>query len=292
MLAEKINFSITRMARLLQVSRSGYYAWLKRQNQPGPRALRRSLVEQQVLQSHARSGGVYGSPRITADLRAAGTRISRKTVARTMASLGLQGVYPRRWQTTTQRNNQDTYPADQVRRQWDQGAPNQVWVGDLTYLRTWEGWLYLAVVMDAHTRRIIGWAISEQMDTTLVEDALRMALALRERKPGQVVFHTDRGTQYAATGFRAYSASQGVTSSMGATGVAWDNAMAESFFATLKTEFYYRNSWPTKTGATQGVGRWIEETYNRTRRHSALGQVAPVAYEQTYYNQQHQPLAA
>ena len=277
---------------MLRVSRSGFYAWLKRRNQPGPQAVRRSLVEQQVLQSHTRSGGVYGAPRITADLRAAGTRISRKTVARLMASLGLQGVYPRRWRATTLRNNHDIYPEDQVRRQWDQGAPNQVWVGDLTYLRTWEGWLYLAVVIDAHTRRVIGWAISERMDTTLVEDALRMALALREDKPGQVVFHTDRGTQYAATGFRAYAGSQGVTASMGATGVAWDNAMAESFFATLKTELYYRHSWPTKTSAAQGVGRWIEEVYNRTRRHSALGQVAPVTYEQTYYNQQNQLLAA
>ena len=137
----------------------------------------------------------------------------------------------------------------------------------------------MATVIDAHTRRVIGWAIHETMTADLVEDALRMARALREDLPEQVVFHTDRGTQYASDQIRKYAMDNGVTRSMGLTGVCWDNAMAESFFATLKTEYYYRRVWATRKAAKEGVGRWIEETYNRKRRHSAIGQIAPVTYE-------------
>ena len=161
-------------------------------------------------------------------------------------------------------------------------------MGDITYLKTWEGWLYLAVVMDAHSRRIIGWAIDETMTADLVEEALAMACTLREDLPDEVIFHSDKGTQYASDQIRDWTKEHGVTRSMGATGVAWDNAMAESFFATLKTEFYYRQSWPTKQAALQGVARWIEETYNRKRRHSSLGQLDPVTFEMQQLN--HQPL--
>jgi len=158
-----------------------------------------------------------------------------KGVAKTMRTLGLVGICPKKWQTTTVKGDQDTYPADLVKRSWDTGVLNQVWVSDITYLRTWQGWLYLAVVLDAHSRRVIGWAIEEHMRADLVEDALKMAVALRGDLPNKVICHSDRGTQYVSTQITKFAAANGLTRSMGYTGVCWDNAMAESFFATLKT---------------------------------------------------------
>jgi len=160
-----------------------------------------------------------------------------------------------------------------------------VWVGDITYLRTWEGWLYLATVIDAHSRRVIGWAIDEHMRADLVQDALVMAITLRGDLPEKVVFHTDRGTQYASAQITAFAAANGLIRSMGYTGICWDNAMAESFFATLKTEFYYRRVWPTKKAARIAVGNWIEDRYNRRRRHSSIGQISPVDFELQYSRQ-------
>jgi transposase InsO family protein len=157
-----------------------------------------------------------------------------------MRKLHLKGVCPKRWRTTTLINHADAYPVDAAKRDWDKGELNRVWVGDITYLRTWEGWLYLATVIDAHSRRVIGWAIDEHMRADLVQDALVMAITLRGDLPEKVVFHSDRGTQYASAQITAFAAANGLTRSMGLTGICWDNAMAESFFATLKTEFYYR----------------------------------------------------
>jgi putative transposase len=275
--AEKSNFSIARMARLLEVSRSGFYAWLTRG--PSARAVRTERIEAKIAWFHGESDEVSGSPRILVDLRKDGEIISRKTVANTMRRLGLKGVCPRRWRTTTIVDRGDTYPPDAVNRAWDTGVLNRVWVGDITYLRTWEGWLYLATVIDAHSRRVIGWAIAEHMRTDLVEQALQMAITLRGELPAQVVFHADRGTQYASAQITAFAAAHGITRSMGRTGICWDNAMAESFFATLKTEFYYRRVWPTRNRAATEVGAWIEDRYNRRRRHSALGQISPVSFE-------------
>lgn len=286
--AEKSSFSIVRMARLLDVSRSGFYAWARRRlSPPAPRAVRAQRIEAKIVWFHSESDEVSGSPRILADLRADGEVISRKTVAKTMRRLGLKGICPRRWRTTTITNHADAYPTDAVTRTWDVGALNRVWVGDITYLRTWEGWLYLATVIDAHSRRVIGWAIADHMHTDLVEQALQMAITLRGEALAdspQIVFHTDRGTQYASAQMTAFAAAHGVTRSMGRTGVCWDNAMAESFFATLKTEFYCRRVWPTKTAAKRAVGAWIEDRYNRRRRHSALGQISPVQFEMQHCN--------
>ncbi len=282
--AQKSSFSITRMARLLGVSRSGYYAW--RDRAPSAAAVRREVIEQKVAFLHGDSDEVYGSPRILADLRADGEIVSRKTVAKAMRSLGLAGICPKKWKSTTVIDHADAYPADRVKRQWDVGALNQVWVGDITYLRTWEGWLYLATVIDAHSRRVIGWAIAEHMRTDLIQDALQMALALRQDPPAQVVFHSDRGTQYASAQIAEFAAANGITRSMGLTGICWDNAMAESFFATLKTEFYHRRVWPTRARAARDVGAWIEERYNRRRRHSSLGNISPVDFEMQYSSQQ------
>ena len=241
--AEKSNFTITRMVRLLEVSRSGYYAWLKRG--PSPRTLRREQLAQKITWFHGESDEVSGAPKILMDLREDGETISKKTVAKIMRELCLKGVCPKRWRTTTITNGSDSYPADLVQRRFDTGALNQIWVGDISYLRTWEGWLYLATVIDAHSRRVIGWAIDEHMRADLVEDALRMAITLRGELPEHVIFHSDRGTQYASDQITTFCDAHELTRSMGYTGVCWDNAMAESFFATLKTEFYYRRVWPT-----------------------------------------------
>jgi transposase InsO family protein len=281
--AEKSNFSIARMARVLEVSRSGFYAWLTRA--PSERALRAERIAAKIAWFHGESDEVSGSPRILVDLREDGEIISRKTVAKTMRRLGLRGICPRRWRTTTVVDHADAYPPDAAKRAWDTGALNRIWVGDISYLRTWEGWLYLATVIDAHSRRVIGWAIAEHMRADLVEQALQMAITLRGELPAKVVFHADRGTQYASTQITEFAAANGITRSMGKTGVCWDNAMAESFFATLKTEFYYRRVWPTKTRAKLAVGAWIEDRYNRRRRHSSIGQISPVTFEMQHCNQ-------
>ena len=278
--AQKSHFSITRMVRLLEVSRSGYYAWCHRT--PSARSLRHERLEAKVAWFHGESDEVSGSPKILMDLREDGEVISKKTVAKMMRRLCLTGVCPKKWKTTTIIDGADAYPVDAVKRHWDVGALNQVWVGDISYLRTWEGWLYVATVIDAHSRRVIGWAIDEHMRADLVEDALKMAIALRGELPAKVIFHTDRGTQYASEQITAFAGAHGLTRSMGYTGVCWDNAMAESFFATLKTEFYYRRVWPTKKRAHLEVGKWIEERYNSRRRHASLGQISPAAFEMQY----------
>jgi len=177
-----------------------------------------------------------------------------------MRKLGLRGVYPKRWKTTTITDTTDTYPVDVVQRKWDVGTLNQIWVGDISYLRTWEGWLHVATVIDAHSRRVIGWAIDEHMRADLIEDAPRMAITLRGERPAKVILDTDRGapqTRSPRSPTSADSRARWVTPG------CWDNAMAESFFATLNTEFYYRRVWPTKRGARLAVGNWIEDRYNR-----------------------------
>lgn len=216
MRVEKTNFTVKRMARLLGVSRSRFYAWLKRT--PSPRAIRAERIEGKASWFHGVSDEVSGSPKILADLRDDGEVISRKTVAKTMRRLGLVGVCPKKWKTTTITDRTDSYPADAVKRQWDTGQLDQVWVSDITYLRTWEGWFYLAVVLDAHSCRVVGWAIEEHMRADLVEDALRMAITLRGDLPVTVVFHTDRGTQYASEQITKFAAGNGLSRSMGYTG--------------------------------------------------------------------------
>jgi putative transposase len=218
--AEKSNFTISRMARLLGVSRSGYYAWLGRL--PSDRALRRERIEAKIVWFHGASDEVSGSPRILADLRADGEIISAKTVAAAMRRLGLRGNCPKKWRSTTLTDAQDSYPPDAATRAWDTGTLNRVWVGDITYLRTWQGWLYLATVIDAHSCRVIGSAIDEHMRADLVEQALQMAITLRGELPARVVFHTDRGTQYASAQIAAFAADNGITRSMGLTGICWD----------------------------------------------------------------------
>lgn len=278
---EKATHQVARMARLLGVSRSGYYAWTKRrQAGPSPAQARRAALSIKIAAFHQESDKVYGSPRILADLREDGERVSAKTVAKLMRASGIAGISPRRFAPVTTVPGPDPAPApDLVGRRFDRGALNRVWTSDITYLGTDQGWLYLCAIKDACSRRVIGWAIADHLRTDLVEDALRMAVTLRGTLPQQVVFHADRGTQYTSAQLADAALELGVLRSMGRTGVCWDNAAAETLWSTLKTEFYDRHHWPTKAGAKQAVGNWIEERYNRTRRHSAIGMISPVRFE-------------
>lgn len=269
------------MTRLLGVSRSGFYDWRRRASgPPGPRAARREELKAAIVAAHHDSDGVNGAPRITADLRAAGRVVNRKTVAALMRQLRLQGVSPRPWKVTTIADRAAAPRPDLVNRCFDTGRLDAVWVSDITYLATGQGWLYLAVVRDACSRRVLGWAIEDHQRASLVLDALTMAVAARGGDlPSRVVFHADRGSQYTSAEVAAFAAEHGLACSVGKTGICWDNAMAESFWATLKVEFYYRRAWPTKALAKREVAAWITRTYNNHRRHSALGMRTPLQFE-------------
>jgi putative transposase len=281
--SEKANYPVRRMAQLLGVSRSGYYAWRRRSGKATARAEGRRSLDADVLRVHTESGGVYGAPRIHAQLARGGVAVDRKTVAASMRRLGIEGISPRRFRPVAGLGGVRTHSIpDLVERGWDTGRLNAVWISDITYLRTNEGWVYLCAVRDACSRRVVGWAMDRTQTTALVEKALRMAHVLRGELPRDVVFHADRGTQYTSAQLADACKALGLRQSVGRTGVCWDNAMQESFWSTLKAEFYNRRSWPTRSQAIQETGRWIEQFYNRTRLHSALGYHTPVEFEQTH----------
>jgi putative transposase len=289
--AEKACFEIARMASLLAVSRSGYYAWTRREQAgPTPAQQRRTALTNKIITFHADSDQVYGSPRILADLRDDGETVSRKTVAKLMRSKGIVGISPRGWTPiTTLPDPESSSIPDLVGRRFDHGALDKVWTSDITYLATGQGWLYLCAVRDGCSRRVLGWSVQDHLRADLVDQALTMAVVLRGALPDKVVFHADRGTQYTSRQIAELCAELGLLQSVGRTGVCWDNAPSESFWSTLKTEFYNRRSWPTKAEAQLAVGRWLEERYNRKRRHSAIGMMTPVQFEQ---HQQTATLAA
>jgi putative transposase len=278
---EKASYDVTRMARLLDVSRSGYYDWARRRVAgPTPAQHRRVALTEKIRAFHKASDDVYGSPRILADLREDGEVVSGKTVAKLMRCSGIVGISPRKWTPVTTVQGLDQAPCpDRVNRAFDTGVLNAVWLSDITYLDTDEGWLYLCAVRDGHSRRVLGWAVEDHMRADLVDTALRRAVTLRGELPGQVIFHADRGTQYTSQQVADTAGALGVLRSMGRTGVCWDNAAAETFWSTLKTEFYDRRRWHTKAEARLAVGAWIEDRYNRRRRHSSIGMVSPVRYE-------------
>ena len=279
--AEKATYPIKRMCELLEVSRSGYYKWRRAgESGPSPTARRRAELDAKVAGFHAASDGVYGAPRILADLRADGERVSRKTVAASLRRQGLAGISPRRFTPATTVVDLDAaVPKDLVGRRFDTGELNRVWTSDITYLRTGEGWLYLCALRDGCSRRVIGWAIDEHLHTDLVQAAVAMAVAMREDLAEQVILHADRGCQYTSAQLARFAREHNLVRSVGRTAVCWDNAQAESFWATLKVEFYDRYLWPTKTGAKLAVGDWIERVYNRRRRHSAIAMMSPVDFE-------------
>ncbi|SMY05452.1 Transposase InsO and inactivated derivatives [Brevibacterium antiquum CNRZ 918] len=279
--AEKANYSIRRMARLLGVTKSGFYAWMKRRAQgPSKRTRMQRDLDAQVRRVHTASDAVYGAPRVKAGLEREDVCVDEKTVARSMRRQGLEGISPRRFRPVTTLPGVETYHIpDLVKRVWDQGELDAVWISDITYLRTWEGFVYLCVIRDGCSRRVLGWAMDARQDGDLVERALRMAHTLRSMTPHDVIFHADRGAQYTSAQLHQASSQLGLKQSVGRTGVCWDNAMSESFWSSLKTEFFDRRVWQTRAEAMREVARWIEVVYNRRRLHSALGMVTPVEFE-------------
>jgi putative transposase len=277
--AEKARTPVSLACRWLGVSRSGYYEWATRA--PSQRALTDAWLTERIRAIHEAHRGVYGAPRIHADLRLAhGVRVSRKRVERLMRQAGISGLVRRKRGRTTIRVPGVRVADDLVERQFRPAAPNALWIADVTYLRTWEGWLYLAAVQDAYSRRIVGWSMADHMRSELVVDALEMAVARRRPAPG-LIHHSDQGSQYVSLAFGQAARDAGIARSMGSKGDCYDNAVAESFFATLKKELVHRQSWPTRRELTSEVFEYIEAFYNRTRRHSTLGYLSPADYENT-----------
>jgi transposase InsO family protein len=275
---EKAAYPVTLLCRVLGVARSAYYAWARRG--VSARAQADADLAAQVAAAHARSRGTYGAPRVHAALRAAGVRTSRRRVARLMRAGGLAGCRRRRRPRTTVVDPAQAPAANVVARDFAAPAPDRLWLGDITYLPTGEGWLYLAVLLDAYSRRVVGWAMADHLRTELALDAL--AMAVRARRPGVgLVHHTDRGCQYAATAYQSQLAARGVICSMSRAGECLDNAMAESFFATLKAELVGAHRWPTRAAARTAIFEWIEAFYNRQRAHSALAYQSPAMFEET-----------
>jgi putative transposase len=270
----RADFPVAAMCRALGVSPSGFYAWVKRA--PSRRRQADAELIERIGAIHAAAHGTYGAPRIHAELAAQGVHVGRKRVARLMRQASLVGVSRRRFVTTTVRDGSRQAP-DLVERDFSAGAPNILWVADITYVPTWAGFLYLAIVLDAFSRRIVGWSMGTSLHTQLVLDALEMAL--RQRRPSQVIHHSDQGSQYTSIAFGQRCGEAGVRPSTGSVGDAYDNAMAESFFATLECELIDRNRFKTQAEARLAVFAFIEGFYNPRRRHSALGYLSPVAYE-------------
>jgi putative transposase len=275
--AERAAYPVAILCRVLCVSRAGYYAWAGRG--VSARARADADLAAQIAAAHARSRATYGAPRIHAALRAAGTRTSRRRVARLMRAGGLTGCHRRRRVRTTVADPARRPAPNLVARDFAAPAPNRLWLGDITFVPTAEGWLYLAILLDAHSRRVVGRAMADHLRTELALDALAMALRVRRPPPG-LVHHTDRGCQYTAEIYQGALARCGLVCSMSRAGECLDNAMAESFFSTLKTELADRQVWPSRAAARTAIFEWLEVWYNRQRRHSALAYLSPVAFEE------------
>lgn len=275
--------NVKRACELLEVSRSAYYQHLRGVQTPRRRV--DAELTERITAVHAVSKGTYGSPRVHADLADAGLRHGRKRVARLMRAAGLAGKSPRRWRTTTIPDPNVSRRPDLVRRDFsvNPAAVDTRWCGDITYINTWQGWLYLATVIDVASRRIVGWAVADHLKTDLVDEALTDAL-VRRRPASGLVFHSDRGCQYTSTQHARLAAAHGIRLSVGRRGQCWDNAVAESFFSTIKTELIHRQPWPTHTAARQAIFEYIEGWYNTRRRHSTLGYLSPAAFEATDNN--------
>ena len=264
------------MCRVLRVSRAAYYAWERR----GPTA--RQLLDRQLRVAlggfYHRSRRTYGRPRLHRDLREAGYRVGQERVRRLMREAGLVGTPRRKFRVTTQSGPGQPVAPNELARHFAVPRPNHVWAADITYCWTVEGWLYLAVILDLASRRVVGWATSPWLERELVLRALRQALALRQPQPG-LLHHSDRGTQYASLDYQLLLTARGIRCSMSRGGNCWDNAVVESFFATLKRELVAQDRWATRAQAHRALTAYIEGWYNRHRRHSSLGYLSPIDYE-------------
>ena len=278
MRARQAHYPVATQCRLLDVSTSGYYAWRRRGMSARAEADWELLSMIQAI--HAGSHGTYGAPRIHAELGARGVRVGRKRVARLMRSVSLAGVSRRKRPHTTVRSRGTAKAPDLVQRQFTAEAPDRLWVADITYVPTGAGFLYLAVVVDVFSRRVVGWAMESHLRTELVLQALNMALYLR--RPQGVIHHSDQGIQYTAYAFGKRCSEWGVRPSMGSVGDCYDNALCESFFASLECELLDRRSFQTHAEARMAVFQYIEGWYNTHRRHSSIGYYAPIAFERRY----------
>ena len=278
MRAHQAHYPVATQCRLLDVSTSGYYAWQRRGMSARAEADRELLAMIQAI--HASSHGTYGAPRIHAELGARGVCVGRKRVARLMRSVALAGVSRRKRPHTTVRSRGVAKAPDLVQRQFTAEAPDRLWVADITYVPTRAGFLYLAVVVDVYSRRVVGWAMESHLRTELVLQALNMALYLR--RPQGVIHHSDQGIQYTAYAFGKRCSEWGVRPSMGSVGDCYDNALCESFFASLECELLDRRSFQTHAEARMAVFQYIEGWYNTHRRHSSIGYYAPIAFERKY----------
>jgi len=275
MSAEKA-YPVAWMCKQFKVSRSGYYAWVER---PAPaRSRRDAQLSVMVAAVHSESRGTYGSGSIRDHLVEDGEAVGRKRVARLMRDQGLSGNPVKKFKRTTDSTHGRPVAKNLVKRNFTADGPNQLWVADISYVWTWEGFIYLAVIVDVFSRRVVGWAIDDHMRAELALEAL--AMAVRERRPlPRLVHHSDRGSQYASEAYQQALKAHGMICSMSRKGDCWDNAMAESFFATLKRELIYRQSWASKARATWAINEYIACFYNTWRRHTGLGGVSPMKYE-------------
>jgi transposase InsO family protein len=276
--AEKIaGHSVAKTCGLFEVSRSAYYE--RKSGVPSDRQVADAELTNQIVAIHDESKGTYGAPRVHQALRQRQVACGKRRVTRLMRIAGLEGRCKKRWRTTTVADPEAEAARDLIQRHF--GPCDQLdrrYVGDITYINTWEGWAYLATVIDLASRKVVGWALADHMRTELVEDALSMAFANRAPDEG-VVFHSDRGCQYTSQNFADLARANGVVLSVGRKGECWDNAVAESFFATIKRELIDTRAWPTRSGLRRQVFEYIEGWYNSRRLHSSLGYLSPVQYE-------------
>lgn len=283
--AEKAFFPVSALCRLLGVSRQAYYASLKRAE--SPRLRQEHQLREQLRALHTQSRGTYGSPRLHAALRQAGHRVGKRRVERALRSMGLQGRQPRRWLLTTKPDRRHPVCANGLNRDFTATAPNTRWVTDISYIWTNEGWCYVAVILDLYSRAVVGWALDTSLTTRLPLDALAMAVK-RRRPAAGLLHHSDRGCQYTSKEYRRELERLGVVASMSRRGNCWDNAVAESFFATLKNELVYTRSWRSRVEVRAALFDYIEVFYNRQRLHSAIGYRTPASIDSDY----NRPLAA
>jgi len=268
-------YPVRMMCRVMRVSRSGYYDWVGRP--ASVRVQRHQALTEKIRYFHQASRKTYGSPRIHTDLTESGERVGKNTVALLMQRAGIVPKTVRKFRVTT--DSRKTVPApNRLERQFTAARPNQRWVSDITFIPTREGWLYLAVIIDLYSRAIIGWSMDKRMKTALVTDALKMAL-MRRKVRSPLLLHSDQGSQYAAADYRAMLAANGIACSMSRKGNCWDNAVAESFFHTLKTELTHHEDYRSRSQAKASIFEYVEVFYNRQRRHSHIGQMAPMVFE-------------
>ncbi len=280
--AEKATHAVRSLCRVLQVTRSGYYAWAKR---PPSRRHREDVqLTARIRAIHAASRGTYGSPRIYEQLRQDGFTVGRERVARLLRAMGLIGLPCKRFRRTTDSAHQHPVAPNVLARDFDAAQPNERWSTDITYLWTWEGWLYLAVVLDLFSRRVVGWAIQPHLRAELALEALHMVLGRRVPAAG-LVHHSDRGCQYAADAYQRVLHDHQIVCSMSRKGDCWDNAVTESFFGTLKTELIHRQPWSTRRRTKDAVAEYLEGFYNPHRLHSSLGYVSPNTFERRHARQ-------